>query len=322
MKDKIEKINLYITTEVRVKFPDLQEALIPVYGVKVKKDVNILIEEDFENLLKGKSEEEFFSQKDFELFREFAKDLQIDLAKNPPSVEFLYKHFQKTGKIPHINNVVDVSNKVALQTLVATGTFDMDKIEGNMYLRFTKEGEVFKPLGGDTEYLPEGLVVIADEKKILNLFPFRDSIYQKITEDTKNVLILTDKIPGQDLEKVKDAVSQVADLLVEYCGGEKGEMYLAEEDSSKGSYVVNFDDLKKVKGIQRVFSGTRATGRLHLGNYLGAVKGYLELQNSDKFECIFMAVDVHTITTPYDNKNLPGATREIIMDYLAFRLYP
>lgn len=73
---------------------------------------------------------------------------------------------------------------------------------------------------------------------------------------------------------------------------------------------------------KRVFSGTRATGRLHLGNYLGAVKGYIELQDRDDLECIYMAVDLHTITTPYDQKGLKQASREIIMDYLAAGLDP
>jgi tryptophanyl-tRNA synthetase len=76
------------------------------------------------------------------------------------------------------------------------------------------------------------------------------------------------------------------------------------------------------KTKKRVFSGTRATGRLHLGNYLGAVKGYIELQNREDLECIYMAVDLHTITTPYDHENLKSATRDIIMDYLAAGLDP
>lgn len=72
----------------------------------------------------------------------------------------------------------------------------------------------------------------------------------------------------------------------------------------------------------RVFSGTRATGRLHLGNYLGAVKGYIALQNDPQYECIYMAVDLHTVTTPYDAKTLSAATRDIIIDYLAAGLDP
>lgn len=73
---------------------------------------------------------------------------------------------------------------------------------------------------------------------------------------------------------------------------------------------------------KRVFSGTRATGRLHLGNYLGAVKGYIALQNDPGYECVYMAVDTHTITTPFNPKTLQAATRDIIMDYLAAGLDP
>ena len=73
---------------------------------------------------------------------------------------------------------------------------------------------------------------------------------------------------------------------------------------------------------KRVFSGTRATGRLHLGNYLGAIKGYIALQNDSQYECVYMAVDVHTITTPFNHKTLQTATRDIIMDYLAAGLDP
>ena len=73
---------------------------------------------------------------------------------------------------------------------------------------------------------------------------------------------------------------------------------------------------------QRVFSGTRATGRLHLGNFLGAVKGYIALQEREEYECIYMVMDVHTITTPYDHKRLPEATRQVVLDYLSAGLDP
>lgn len=66
--------------------------------------------------------------------------------------------------------------------------------------------------------------------------------------------------------------------------------------------------------MRRVFSGIRATGRLHLGNYLGAVKGMLELQ--EKFDCIFSVVDLHTITTPFNPKTLEQDIREVVLDYL------
>src|SRR3989338_4927350 len=73
---------------------------------------------------------------------------------------------------------------------------------------------------------------------------------------------------------------------------------------------------------KRVLSGIRATGRLHLGNYLGAVKGMLELQNDPEYETFYMVADVHTITTPYNVEELRRARREGIIDYLAAGLDP
>lgn len=74
--------------------------------------------------------------------------------------------------------------------------------------------------------------------------------------------------------------------------------------------------------MKRVLSGIRATGRLHLGNYLGAVKGMLELQDNPDYETFYMVADVHTITTPYDVDELRKNRREVIVDYLAAGLDP
>jgi tryptophanyl-tRNA synthetase len=73
---------------------------------------------------------------------------------------------------------------------------------------------------------------------------------------------------------------------------------------------------------KRVLSGIRATGRLHLGNYLGAVKGMLALQENPEYETFYMVADAHTITTPYDIDELKQNRREIIIDYLAAGLDP
>lgn len=73
---------------------------------------------------------------------------------------------------------------------------------------------------------------------------------------------------------------------------------------------------------KRVLSGIRATGRLHLGNYLGAIKGMLALQDDPSYETLYMVADLHTFTTPYDVEELRVNRREIILDYLAAGLDP
>lgn len=63
--------------------------------------------------------------------------------------------------------------------------------------------------------------------------------------------------------------------------------------------------------MAKVFSGIQPTGIIHLGNYLGAVKNWVELQ--DKHDCIFSIVDLHSLTIPYDPKEL----NQRIIDALA-----
>ncbi len=73
---------------------------------------------------------------------------------------------------------------------------------------------------------------------------------------------------------------------------------------------------------QRVLSGMRPTGRLHLGNYLGAAKGMLALQNDSAYETFFTVVDIHATTTPYDPATLKHQARDVYIDYLSVGLDP
>lgn len=70
----------------------------------------------------------------------------------------------------------------------------------------------------------------------------------------------------------------------------------------------------------RIFSGIRPTGDIHLGNYLGAIRQWVKLQENN--DCIFCVVDLHAVTTPYDPKNLQNQIFELAIDYLAVGLDP
>jgi len=70
----------------------------------------------------------------------------------------------------------------------------------------------------------------------------------------------------------------------------------------------------------RVFSGIRPTGQIHIGNYFGAIKQWLKLQETK--ECLFCIVDLHAITTPYDAQKLKENILELAIDYLALGLDP
>ena len=68
---------------------------------------------------------------------------------------------------------------------------------------------------------------------------------------------------------------------------------------------------------KKIFSGVQPTGNLHLGNYLGAIKNFVELNNQKDNECIFCVVDLHAITVKQDPKELKKNIRETTATFIA-----
>ena len=72
--------------------------------------------------------------------------------------------------------------------------------------------------------------------------------------------------------------------------------------------------------MNRIFSGVQPTGNLHLGNYLGAIRNWVQLQHD--YDCIFCIVDLHALTQPQDPAELRRHTREVTAAYLAAGIDP
>ena len=62
---------------------------------------------------------------------------------------------------------------------------------------------------------------------------------------------------------------------------------------------------------KKIFSGVQPPGNLHLGNYLGAIKNFVDLQNEKENECIFCVVDLHAITVKQDPKELKNLAKRL-----------
>ena len=73
---------------------------------------------------------------------------------------------------------------------------------------------------------------------------------------------------------------------------------------------------------KKIFSGVQPTGNLHLGNYLGAIKNFVELNNDDANQCIFCVVDLHAITVKQDPKELKKNIRETVATFIASGIDP
>ena len=73
---------------------------------------------------------------------------------------------------------------------------------------------------------------------------------------------------------------------------------------------------------KKIFSGVQPTGNLHLGNYLGAIKNFVELQNQKENNCIFCVVDLHAITVKQEPKELKKNIRETAATFIASGIDP
>ena len=73
---------------------------------------------------------------------------------------------------------------------------------------------------------------------------------------------------------------------------------------------------------KKIFSGVQPTGNLHLGNYLGAIKNFVELNNDQKNQCIFCVVDLHAITVNQDPKELRSNILETTATFIASGIDP
>jgi tryptophanyl-tRNA synthetase len=86
---------------------------------------------------------------------------------------------------------------------------------------------------------------------------------------------------------------------------------------------------RTIPARKRVLSGMRPTGKLHLGNYMGALKNWVDLQNAElddggpRYECFYFVADYHALTTDYaDTSQLRENVREVVLDFLAGGLDP
>lgn len=184
---------------------------------------------------KGKAEEELskvekqFSSEDpdglknnpiVRAYRDFYWKIGIDPTKIRPAGEALRRRIARTGKLPRINDVVDLGNVISSSTLVPIGLYDLSKVKGEPSIVLSDGNEEFYAIGKDKpEILPKEIPILKDQEKVLHIYPHRDSRITSITEDTKDILIIAAGVDGVTKELVIDAAKGVTNLIQKYLGG-------------------------------------------------------------------------------------------------------
>ncbi|BAA80800.1 conserved hypothetical protein [Aeropyrum pernix K1] len=154
-------------------------------------------------------------------YRRFLWRLGIDPTKVRPSSEALARRVLRGSSIPLINNVVDAGNIASLKTLVPIGLYDLDTVKPPLKLALSRGGEVFEPIGGKHQSLPQGYPILVDSRGlVMHIYPHRDSRVSMITSSTRRVLAVAAGVEGVGMDDLRRAIEMLSELLERFAGGE------------------------------------------------------------------------------------------------------
>jgi DNA/RNA-binding domain of Phe-tRNA-synthetase-like protein len=141
---------------------------------------------------------------------------------NPSSVENLVRRVLKGWTVPHVNRLVDLYNALSLERLVPAGGEDLDAIEGDVALTLAGENEPSVRLLGEPEARPPhpGEVIYRDRAgAICRRWNWKEADRTKLTEQTRNAVLVLEGLPPVGREDVASAVEDLAGRVRERCGG-------------------------------------------------------------------------------------------------------
>lgn len=133
--------------------------------------------------------------------------------KNPPTVLALIQNIRRRGSIPRINSIIDIYNVASLESKLAIGGHDLDKIEGTIHFTVSQQEDVFHPILSKEKHVSPTDFVYKDQKGILAWLDVRDSDDYKFDEETKNAIFIIQGNPETSVEMRLEALARIeADL--------------------------------------------------------------------------------------------------------------
>ena len=203
-------------------FPGLRVVELRMEGLEVRSTNPAL--ESFKHEVQGRvrtsvaSLEGVKDQPIFRAYRDFFWRVGIDPTKVRPAGEALTRRILGGRDLPRLNTVVDAYNLASVETSIAIAAFDTETIhEDALMMRRGVRDELFYGIGmSSPDSLTGAEVVIEDleSRRLVAVYPYRDSDDSKITERTESVLFMMCGVPGID----DAALERAKDLTKEYVG--------------------------------------------------------------------------------------------------------
>jgi len=218
-------LSLKIDSELKIHFPELTALTLDIDGVNIRKKAPELENFKLEVMRHIRNEYTLDSVKDlptFRAYRTFFWSIGIDPTKTRPAAEALTRRILAGKTLPCINTLVDTYNIASIKTRIAIATFDADKLDGKLLMRFAKEGEQILGIGMEKPLILKGReIIISDQENLIAVYPHRDADNTKVTEKTENVSIVVCGVPGITEEVLESASDLTLEYITRFCSGEK-----------------------------------------------------------------------------------------------------
>lgn len=142
--------------------------------------------------------------------------------KNIPASENLIKLLKKNQGMFFINQAVDIYNLISLESKLALGAHNIDRVEGNVSLRFTDGSERFVPIG-QSEPIPVAAHEYSycdDANEVLCRLEIRQVEKTKVDETAQNIFYIVQGNDATPDSLLRDTAQRIIDLTTRYCGGQ------------------------------------------------------------------------------------------------------
>ena len=159
--------------------------------------------------------DEVFNHPVIQGYKDLLQSVGRSVKKNPPTVPALIRNIQHRGSIPCINSIIDIYNVEALNSFLAIGGHDFDKIHD--YIEFTvcEREDIFLPILSTEKHVAKTDYVYRDEKGILAWLDVRDGENYKFDDKTKNAIFIIQGNLNTSVEMRMEALKRIQDDLAE-----------------------------------------------------------------------------------------------------------
>lgn len=159
--------------------------------------------------------DEVFNHPVIQGYKDLLQSVGRSVKKNPPTVPALIRNIQHRGSIPCINSIIDIYNVEALNSFLAIGGHDFDKIHDYIEFTVNEREDIFLPILSTEKHVAKTDYVYRDEKGILAWLDVRDGENYKFDDKTKNAIFIIQGNLNTSVEMRMEALKRIQDDLAE-----------------------------------------------------------------------------------------------------------